>query len=261
MQRSVVLGPRRLVPSHPHPSLLNHHHHRRSCDGQRPSVTRVDGALCRRTSRRLHWPHVRLRPCHHYLASVSAHICVVISYSDDTFLPRQLRDLVICPRERGVLNYVQEHSIVEHDIASNDSPRTLADLSFNPNTLAALPLNSHETLLAAGGQEAEIHLSYHTIPSSKGARSRPVWQMEQRLQGSINNSVFLTSLSLTRAHQSAVEPRVGISNNDCTIRLYEVPIRTQSQKRSLRPIGCLRLDVPINHCTFPCLFVPQELFG
>lgn len=73
--------------------------------------------------------------------------------------------------------------------------------------------------------------------------------MEQRLPGSINNSVFLTSLSLTRSNQSAVEPRLGVSNNDCTVRLYEVPVRTQNQKRNLIPIGCLRLDVPINHCT------------
>ncbi|KXN86090.1 hypothetical protein AN958_10566 [Leucoagaricus sp. SymC.cos] len=158
----------------------------------------------------------------------------------------QLRDLVICPRERGVLNYVQENAIIEHDIV-NDSKRTLAALNFTPNTLAALPLDSHDTLLAAGGQEAELHLSYHTITPSKRARSKLVWQTEPRLQGSINNSVFLTSLSLTQSNQSAVEPRVGISNNDCTVRLYEVPIRTQSQKRVIRAIGTLRFDVPINH--------------
>ena len=122
------------------------------------------------------------------------------------------------------------------------------DLNFIPNTLAALPLNFHDTLVAAGGQDAELHLSYHTVTPSKQFRSKLVWQTEQQLTGSINNSVFLTSLSLTRSNQSAVEPRVGISNNDCIVRLYEVPIRVQSQKRTPRPIGSLRFDVPVNHC-------------
>jgi len=124
------------------------------------------------------------------------------------------------------------------------------ELNFIPNTLAALPLNSHDTLMAAGGQDAELHLSYHTVSPSKQSCSKLVWQIEQQLTGSINNSVFLTSLSLTCSNQSAVEPRVGISNNDCTVRLYEVPIRVQSQKRMIRTIGSLRLDVPINHCAF-----------
>ncbi|KAF5359501.1 hypothetical protein D9756_003545 [Leucocoprinus leucothites] len=166
--------------------------------------------------------------------------------ADVTVSHIQLRDLVICPRERGVLNYVHGEGIIEHDIL-NDTTRKLADLNFIPNTLAALPLNSNDTLMAAGGQDAELHLSYHTITPSKRSRSKLVWQTEQQLSGSINNSVFLTSLSLTRSNQSAVEPRVGISNNDSTVRLYEVPIRVQSQKRIIRMIGTLRLDVPINH--------------
>ena len=34
-------------------------------------------------------------------------------------LPRQLRDLVLCPAERGVLWYIAEKRLVEQDILSN----------------------------------------------------------------------------------------------------------------------------------------------
>lgn len=51
---------------------------------------------------------------------------------------------------------------------------------------------------------------------------------------------------------------MGVSNNDCTVRLYDVPVRSQSQKRNLMSIGCLKLDVPINHCAFAFIFVLVE---
>ena len=38
-----------------------------------------------------------------------------------TLSHRQLRDLVICPDERGVVNYVQEQCIMEHDISDPSS--------------------------------------------------------------------------------------------------------------------------------------------
>jgi len=75
-----------------------------------------------------------------------------------------------------------------------------------------------------------------------------VWELETRLTGSINNSVLLTSLNLTGSHQSSVEPRVVISNNDESVRFYDVPMRVQSSRRMLAEIGVIRLDVPVNHC-------------
>jgi hypothetical protein len=36
-------------------------------------------------------------------------------------LPSQLRDLIICPDERGVVNYVQDQSIMERDITDPSS--------------------------------------------------------------------------------------------------------------------------------------------
>ncbi|KAF5374450.1 hypothetical protein D9615_009123 [Tricholomella constricta] len=160
----------------------------------------------------------------------------------------QLRDLIICPRERGVVNYVQHHSIVEHDLNTPDAqPRPLAKLSFLPNTLASLRINgTDDTLLAAGGQDAEIHLSYHSPLSARSRQSGAVWQTEFSMTGSINNSVLLTSMSLTRSNESSVEPRIGISNNDCTVKFYNVPLRGQA-KRNLDEVGCLQLNVPINH--------------
>lgn len=38
-----------------------------------------------------------------------------------SILPRQLRDLVICPDERGVVNYVQDQNVMERDISNPSS--------------------------------------------------------------------------------------------------------------------------------------------
>jgi hypothetical protein len=43
---------------------------------------------------------------------------------------RQLRDVLICPRERGVVNYIQHQSIIEHNINLPDSVRTTAISPF-----------------------------------------------------------------------------------------------------------------------------------
>ncbi|EAU83170.2 hypothetical protein CC1G_07852 [Coprinopsis cinerea okayama7 len=164
----------------------------------------------------------------------------------------QLRDLLICPKEPGVVNYVQREAIVEQNInAPHSVPRTVAELDFIPNSLTSLPVGTDDVLIAAGGQEADIHISYHTPSPTK---RKTLWSINERLAGSINNSVLLTSLSLTSSNESSVEPRVGVSNNDFTIRFYDVPIRSQSLKRArktgqvLKEVGSLKLDVPINHC-------------
>ncbi|KIJ66851.1 hypothetical protein HYDPIDRAFT_166309 [Hydnomerulius pinastri MD-312] len=170
----------------------------------------------------------------------------------------QLRDLIICPREQGVVNYVHGYSIVEHDLYAPDlAPRSIADLSFNPNTLAFLQLpDTDKTLLAAGGQDAEIHLSLHH-PSSRSQRredpspklrcNNAIWQYYRKLSGSINNSVLLSSLSLTRSSESSVEPRLAVSNNDSTVKFYDIAVRGQLAPRELRQSGNLKLEEPVNH--------------
>ncbi|KAF9787427.1 hypothetical protein BJ322DRAFT_1003527 [Thelephora terrestris] len=171
----------------------------------------------------------------------------------------QLRDLLICPHERGVVNYVQGRSILEQNLFRSGSKRAIASLPFTPNTLSSLRLpDSTTTLLAAGGQDAELHLSLHSSsPSSSTSSSpphhrssRPHWQYQTQLQGSINNSVMLTSLSLTKANISSVEPRVAVSNNDCSVKFFEVNIRSSDNSPTasrLKDLGVLRIDVPVNH--------------
>jgi len=76
-----------------------------------------------------------------------------------------------------------------------------------------------------------------------------MWNIDTRMEGTINNSVLLTSMSLATSHESSVEPRIGISNNDCTFRLYDIPMRVHNNRRRVIPVGEVRFDVPINHCT------------
>lgn len=173
----------------------------------------------------------------------------------EQFTSRQLRDLIICPHERGVVNYLYGSSIYEHDIFRPGSKRALANLPFIPNTLAALPIpDSTHTLLAAGGQDADLHLSMHsstTSPTSHRRHMRHHWQYDTQLLGSsINNSVMLT-----KSHVSSAEPRLAVSNNDCTVRFFDVHIRGSktldgSSPVRLKDIGLLKIDVPVNHCEF-----------
>ncbi|KAG0692396.1 WD40-repeat-containing domain protein [Suillus ampliporus] len=160
----------------------------------------------------------------------------VIAPAEVTIGHVQLRDLIICPREAGIVNYVQERSVIEHDLhAPEVAPRAIANLTFTPNTLSSLTLSdSPHTLLAAGGQDTEIHLSLHS-PS----RTRALWQFSRKLIGSINNSVLLA-----RAYDGSHEPRLVVSNNDWTVRLYDVPLRGT---QDLRCCGTLRLEEPVNH--------------
>ncbi|KAF7289627.1 DUF2415 domain-containing protein [Mycena chlorophos] len=155
----------------------------------------------------------------------------------------QLRDVLICPRERGVVNYVQGHTIKEHNILDpTQAPRTIADVAFTPNTLTSLPIpDSGHTLLAAGGQDAEIHLSL----LRDGSSSHTDWQFSTHLDGSINNSILLTSLSLTDSPESSVEPRMAVSNNDRVVMFFDVPIRAQPAR--IAQVGSVRMNVPINH--------------
>jgi hypothetical protein len=44
------------------------------------------------------------------------------------FLSSQLRDLIICPDERGVVNYVQDQTIMERDITDPSSVSLLVSL-------------------------------------------------------------------------------------------------------------------------------------
>ncbi|CAL1717279.1 unnamed protein product [Somion occarium] len=176
----------------------------------------------------------------------------------------QLRDVLICPHERGVVYYPQEQSIVEHDMtAPSPQTRQIVDLPFVPNSLSSLALSSEETLLAAGGQEAELHLSLYSPPSPsypsedepREARrfGRQRWKMDTVLeQASINNSVYLPNLNLCGSNESSFEPRIMISNNDRTVKFFDISLRGKNHSMDgkssrLSSAGELHLDVPVNH--------------
>ncbi|KAJ7358001.1 WD40-repeat-containing domain protein [Mycena albidolilacea] len=154
----------------------------------------------------------------------------------------QLRDVIICPRDRGIVNYVQSRSIIEHNLLEPEKPPyKIADLAFLPNTLASLPVpGTDHTLLAAGGQDAEIHLSL--LAPEKG---QSLWQFNTHLEGSINNSILLTSLSLTDSNESSAEPRMAVSNNDRVVMFFDVPVR--SRPSTITQVGAVRFNVPVNH--------------
>lgn len=99
-----------------------------------------------------------------------------------------------------------------------------------------------------------MHLSVHAPSSSPHQHTRLVWQHQVRLKGSINNSILLTSLSLNRSNESSAEPRIAISNNDCCVTFYDIPLRASSTHRQLKEVGHVALDVPVNHCMFLPLF-------
>ncbi|OCH88562.1 hypothetical protein OBBRIDRAFT_836488 [Obba rivulosa] len=164
----------------------------------------------------------------------------------------------------GIVCYPQGNSLVEHDLLlPRSAPRKLADISFTANSLTSLVLpDSGDTLVAAGGQEAELHLSYYAAPPCSVRDGSPLrrlagfgrkqWETKYVMDhGSINNSVLLTSLSLTGAHESSAEPRVVVSNNDRTIKFFDVAVRSARASDDVIPrlldAGQLRLDVPVNH--------------
>ncbi|KAJ3853600.1 WD40-repeat-containing domain protein [Lentinula lateritia] len=163
----------------------------------------------------------------------------------------QLRDLVICPRERGLINYVTRNSVVEQDLYNpRSTPRPLFDLSFYPANITSLEvLGGTATLFAAGGQDAELHLSLHHHSTRRRRTGALEWKFEERLQASINNSILLTSLNLGRSNESSLEPRLAISNNDCTVKFFDIPMSVRGGGNSLkiRNAGSVRLNVAVNH--------------
>ncbi|TRM66067.1 hypothetical protein BD626DRAFT_486643 [Schizophyllum amplum] len=153
----------------------------------------------------------------------------------------QLRDIVCCPSEQGVVNYLANRVIVEHNLARPDlPPRNITSLSFRANCLSSLRLpDTDATLFAAGGQKSELHLSVHTAGHETS-------RFEANLGCSINNSVLLTTLNLTGSPESSAEPRIVISNNNQTVKLYDVAVRVSSGS-PIQSCGQLHLPYFVNH--------------
>ncbi|KAL5514152.1 hypothetical protein ACEPAG_2240 [Sanghuangporus baumii] len=197
----------------------------------------------------------------------------------------QLRDLIVCPAQRGVLCYVTDNAILEQDIISNSPPQSLASLKFTPVTLSTLRLASSSpggkdvVLLAAGGQDAELFLGmylYHPRRTRQRKHqqisyepprpqeivtsdeeidedvkeeeeddehpgySTSVWQHTSSLVGSINNNVLLYmpppplhehDLYEDNEEDREVSPRLVVSNNDCTVKFFDVCLARKGLRR------------------------------
>ena len=129
--------------------------------------------------------------------------------------------------------------------------------------------DSDERVLAAGGQDAELHLSIHSRHASPRDSSslqahapRRLWQYDGVLSGSINNSVLLISLSLTRSNESSAEPRVAVSNNDYTVKFYDINVHgaksVDGPPKRISDAGTLWLDIPVNRCASSHLADPTH---
>jgi hypothetical protein len=122
------------------------------------------------------------------------------------------------------------------------------------------------------------------LPSERGSNAKVsilssrnhavrTWRTVHRFQqtqqchllGYINNSVLLTSLSLTRSNESSAEPRVAVSNNDCTVKFFDVNVQdakgVDGPPKRISKAGTLRLDVPMNHCMSSLLLIPTRNRG
>lgn len=183
------------------------------------------------------------------------------SYRPRKFIPqrflslllRQLRNLVLCPDDTTspTLYTTFKRSILQHKITTPESVQSelpggqdaqapsgstvsfseIAKLPFEPVCLAfaRVPTTSPGqqcTLLAAGGQSAELHLSLHS-PNFE----HRLWEYHLHIKkASINNSVLVLPPSpqprgfASKTTSKPLTMRVLVSNNDRAVKFYEVDI-------------------------------------
>ncbi|KAH8092672.1 WD40-repeat-containing domain protein [Cristinia sonorae] len=183
----------------------------------------------------------------------------------------QLRDVLTCRGEHGVVYYPQERSIVEHDLATN-RPRILTEVAFPLVSLSSLNISeTDETLFAAGGFDGEIHLSVYSNSSSPVDNEesddpdrfptlglgRQRWRSETipEAMSYLNNSIILYSQG------SNTEPRAVVNDNSNTVTFFDVATRAMGETeytiqddpadtkatQRLCEVGELQLDAPVNH--------------
>jgi hypothetical protein len=122
-------------------------------------------------------------------------------------------------------------------------PRTLVQLEWNPNSLAAYALpDSDVVVLAAGGQDAELHLSAHAPDAADALWADPPGQ---RIGGSINNAV-----AFAPPGPGCAEPTLVVNNNDASVQLFDVALRKGAGAR-LRLRTRVAFPTPVNHCAPP----------
>ncbi|SCV71541.1 BQ2448_3129 [Microbotryum intermedium] len=118
----------------------------------------------------------------------------------------QLRDLVACPPDDpDAVVVVCYDQIARHSLLHNTDP-IMTKLTFCPSTLAY-----GCGLIAVGGQLSELAL--------RSAHPGTAWshQITDSSSGSINNSIFIGPSPLFPDR-----PRLLVSNNDASIKIYDV---------------------------------------
>ncbi|KZT59156.1 hypothetical protein CALCODRAFT_516249 [Calocera cornea HHB12733] len=153
---------------------------------------------------------------------------------------RELRDLLVCPEQRGTVHYIRSTSLFSHSTLTPDAePEQLCDLRFHP-----VCLSYGAGLLAAGGLHSELAL--RPLHSSR-------WTYTTKLSKSINNSLFVTSACLPDdPGASGSRTRLFVSNNDHTLTAYEVWIEEDGDGEGeggcrMELSGSVRLTTALNH--------------
>ncbi|KZO96672.1 WD40 repeat-like protein [Calocera viscosa TUFC12733] len=152
---------------------------------------------------------------------------------------RELRDLLVCPEERGQVHYIRGTSLFSQDVLAPEfEPEQLCDLRFHP-----VCLSYGAGLLAAGGLHSELAL--RPLHSSR-------WTYTTKLSKSINNSLFVTSTTLPDDAPSGSRTRLFVSNNDHTLTSYEVWIEEDGEGEGgcrMELSGSVRLTTALNHAS------------
>ena len=120
-------------------------------------------------------------------------------------------------------------------------------------------------LIAAGGQRTEIYIA--PISSLASAPERGAWELSTSFRGSINNSIFITNLTLSTnpyastyddlQYMSSVNPRLFVSNNDQSLRVFNIATNlvcsdTGKSIARLSKAGAVELKTCVNHCECLC---------
>ncbi|KDQ17451.1 hypothetical protein BOTBODRAFT_171937 [Botryobasidium botryosum FD-172 SS1] len=153
----------------------------------------------------------------------------------------QLRDLIVCPTRRGVLNYISGRSLVQRDFLVQDSAKVIAKLEFEPNCIA-----SGSGILAAGGQSAELHIS--PLPPLSPASGKNACQAFKPYSVTLPGSSINNALLIDTVTSPMGALRIFVSNNDCTVKVFEVG-ESGNGARRLKGAGFLKLGTAVNHAS------------
>jgi hypothetical protein len=148
----------------------------------------------------------------------------------------------------------------------------LVSLNYVPNTIVSLDIPDSDTAppgCKRAGHRVTPICTRHSSPRNSSNPpthdSRRLWQHDGDLSSPIRNSVFFASPSLTRLNKNSAELRVAVSDNDCTVKFYDVNVHgtkcVDSPPKRISDAGTLRLDVPVNHYASSHLATPIRNCG